>query len=279
MAKSDGGASASAANGQSKTVNGKGVSAKSARRVSGKKSAKTKASSGSSIRTLAIDVGGTGLKALILDGNGKALTERVRVPTPRPAHPDAVLEALLTLVKPLGKVDRISCGFPGVVVAGVVQTAPNLGTPQWHGYGLAQKLSQASGGIPARVLNDAGVQGFGVIEGKGTEMVLTLGTGMGCALFVDGRYVPNIELAHHPLKKGKSYEEWCGAHALEKFGKKKWNKHVREVLEQVQPIFNPRVIYLGGGNAHKLKGELPKNVKVTENVAGLLGGIALWRET
>jgi polyphosphate glucokinase len=166
-----------------------------------------------------------------------------------------------------------------VVVGGVVQTAPNLGTPQWHGYALAQKLSDAHGGAPARVLNDAGVQGFGVIEGKGTEMVLTLGTGMGCALFVDGRYVPNVELAHHPLKKGKSYEEWCGARALEKIGKKKWNKHVREVLDQVQPIFNPRVIYLGGGNAHKLKGDLPKNVKVTENVAGLLGGIALWRET
>jgi polyphosphate glucokinase len=279
MAKTDGGASASAANGQSKTVNGKGATARAAaKRTSGKKGAKPKATGGGT-RTLAIDVGGTGLKALILDANGKALTERVRVPTPRPAHPDAVLEALLTLVKPLGKDDRISCGFPGVVVRGVVQTAPNLGTPQWHGYALAQKLSAANGGVPARVLNDAGVQGFGVIEGKGTEMVLTLGTGMGCALFVDGRYVPNVELAHHPLKKGKSYEEWVGAHALEKVGKKKWNKHVREVLEQVQPIFNPRVIYLGGGNAHKLKGDLPKNVKVTENVAGLLGGIALWRET
>jgi polyphosphate glucokinase len=269
MAKTDGGASAtSAANGQSKQS--KSANGKKARRA---------APTGGGIRTLAIDVGGTGLKALILDAKGKALTERVRVPTPRPAHPDAVLEALLTLVKPLGKVDRISCGFPGVVVSGVVQTAPNLGTPQWQGFGLAEKLSTALGGVPSRVLNDAGVQGFGVIEGKGTEMVITLGTGMGCAIFVEGRYVPNVELAHHPLKKGKSYEEWVGARALEKVGKKKWNHRVRDVLGQVQPIFNPRVIYLGGGNAHKLKGELPKNVKVTENVAGLLGGIALWRET
>ena len=231
------------------------------------------------VRTLALDIGGTHLKALVLDAKGRALTERARVDTPRPASPEALLAALEAIVKPLGEFERISCGFPGVVVGGVTFTAINLGTEMWKGFPLAKKLSEAFGGVPCRALNDAGVQGFGVVEGKGTEMVLTLGTGMGCALFIDGRYVPNLELAHHPLKKDKTYEDWIGMRALEHVGKKKWNNRVRDVLAQVQPIFNPRVIYLGGGNAHKLKGDLPENVKVTENVAGLLGGIALWRET
>jgi len=117
-----------------------------------------------------------------------------------------------------------------------------------------------------------------VVTGTGVEMVLTLGTGLGCALFVNGRYVPNLELAHHPLRKGRTYEEHVGNEAYEKVGKKKWNKRVRQVLAQVQPIFNPDLIYLGGGNAKHLKGDLPRNVKVTENVAGLLGGIALWKD-
>jgi polyphosphate glucokinase len=246
-----------------------------------RKSKSTRASSKGSagVKTLAIDVGGTGLKALVLSSTGKALTERLRVDTPRPATPRAVVSALTALVKPFPKFDRVSCGFPGVVVSGVIQTAPNLGTDDWKGFALGAALSKSFRQVPVRVLNDAGVQGFGVISGKGTEMVITLGTGMGCALFIDGRYFPNVELAHHPLKKGKTYEEWIGMKALKRVGKKRWNQHVRQVLDQVQPIFNPRVIYLGGGNAKKLKGRLPKNVTVTENVAGLLGGIALWRET
>ena len=129
-----------------------------------------------------------------------------------------------------------------------------------------------------RVLNDAGVQGFGVIEGKGVEMVLTLGTGMGCALYVDGKYVPNIELAHHPFHGKKTYEDYVGHAALEHVGRKKWNKHVEKVLAQIQPIFNPGRIYLGGGNARLIDFTLPANVKVTENIAGLLGGFALWKD-
>ena len=116
-----------------------------------------------------------------------------------------------------------------------------------------------------------------VIEGRGVEMVLTLGTGLGCSLFIDGTYVPNLELAHHPFKNGKTYEEYVGARALDKVGKKKWNKRVRAVIDQVDPIWNPRQIYLGGGNAKHLRTKLPGHVKVTENIAGLLGGIALWK--
>jgi polyphosphate glucokinase len=227
-------------------------------------------------RTLAIDIGGTGLKALILDANGGALTERVREETPRPATPDSVIAVLLRLVRPLGEFERISVGFPGVVVDGVTRTAPNL-DEGWAGFDLAGALGRMLG-KPTRVLNDAGVQGYGVIKGGGVEMILTLGTGLGCAVFHDGRYVPNLELAHHPFRRRKTYEEFVGGKALERIGKKRWNKRVEDVIEQVMPIWNPSRLYLGGGNAKHIRFEMPENVELVQNVAGLLGGIALWRD-
>jgi polyphosphate glucokinase len=228
--------------------------------------------------TLAIDVGGTGLKAILLDGKGNAMTDRVRVETPRPATPSAVVDALSELVRALSDFDRVSVGFPGVVVDDTIRSAPNL-DGGWKGFPLGRVLSLKLG-RPVRVLNDAGVQGYGVIEGRGVEMVITLGTGMGCALYLDGSYVPNLELAHHPFLGKKTYEDYVGGRALHKVGKKTWAKRVLRVLSQIDPIWNPRRIYVGGGNAKHLvrvQDALPKHIGVTENVAGLLGGIALWR--
>jgi len=227
-------------------------------------------------RTLCIDIGGTGLKALVVGPTGKPLTDRVRVETPRPATPQAVLRALEKLVAPLGVFERASVGFPGVVMDGVTDTAHNL-HPKWLGFPLARTLTKVLR-RPTRVINDAGVQGYGVVRGKGVEMVLTFGTGMGCALFVDGRYVPNIELAHHPFKGKKTYEAYIGKGALERVGKKQWNRRVEKVVAQVEPIFNPRFLYLGGGNAKHIKVQLPPHVKIVSNTAGLLGGIALWKD-
>jgi len=224
--------------------------------------------------TLAIDIGGTGLKALVLDRAGAAVKERVRVETPRPATPRAVLAALTKLVAPLGDYDRVSVGFPGVVIRGVTKTAPNL-HPSWKNVRLADKLAQRLK-APTRVLNDAGVQGLGLIEGLGLEMVLTLGTGLGCALFYEGTYVPNLELAHALFKKGKTYEDYVGARAFEAHGKKKWNRHVAEVLVTIDPIWNPDRIYLGGGNAKHLTIKASTHVRIGSNFAGLLGGITLW---
>jgi polyphosphate glucokinase len=228
------------------------------------------------IRTLAIDIGGTGLKAIVLDSRGEPLTDRVRVETPKPATPEAVVSALVKLVKPLEPFHRVSVGFPGVVVGGHTRTAPNL-DKSWENFQLRESLERRLK-RPTRVLNDAGVQGYGVIDGKGVEMVLTLGTGMGAALYLDGKYVPNLELAHHPFRHGKTYEEYVGAKALEKVGKKKWNRRVAKVIAQVEPIWNPRRIYVGGGNAKHLKLERTPHVRITDNVAGLLGGIRLWEQ-
>ncbi len=227
-------------------------------------------------RTLAIDIGGSGLKALVLGPDGKALSERERVKTPKPATPKAVVAALEKLIHTLGDFERVSVGFPGVVEEGVTKTAVNL-HPDWKDYDLGKVLHTLTK-RPVRVLNDAGVQGFGVIEGRGVEMVITLGTGMGCALYVDGKYVPNLELAHHPFHGGKTYEEYVGNAALERVGKKKWNKHVAKVLAQIQPTWNPRCIYVGGGNARLVDIPLAANVKITDNIAGLLGGFALWKD-
>lgn len=229
------------------------------------------------MQTLCIDIGGTGLKALVFESDGTPRGQRVRVATPKPATPTAVLAALETLTAPLGAFDRVSVGFPGVVVDGVTRTAPNL-DPAWNDFPLAATLEQRTG-KPVRVANDAGVQGLAVIEGKGVEVVITLGTGMGFGLYVDGRYVPNIEMAHHPYGNGKdeTYEERVGEAARLEIGNRRWRGRVAKVIAQLAPILNYRQLYLGGGNSERLDpAELPANVKIVSNVAGLLGGLKLW---
>jgi polyphosphate glucokinase len=228
------------------------------------------------LRTLSVDIGGSGVKLMVLDENGTPLTERARQDTPQPAKPQPIVDVIVALANSQTvSYDRISVGFPGVVHDGVVYTAPNL-DPDWRGYDLADTLSQVLG-KPARVANDADVQGFGAIEGKGLELVLTLGTGLGSALFIDGRLVPNLELAHHPFRKDCTYEEQLGRAALDKAGKKKWNKRVKKAIELLAKIINYRALYIGGGNAKKLSNDLPTNVHTVSNEAGILGGIALWR--
>jgi len=226
--------------------------------------------------TLAIDIGGTGIKAMLLDASGKGLTDSVRMLTPRPATPQAVVKVINTLSKRHAGFDRASVGFPGVVRKGIVETAPNL-HPSWRGVALDELLS-SSLQVPVRVANDVDVQGFGAIHGKGVELVITLGTGLGSALFVEGRLAPNLEVAHHPFRKGKTYEECLGFAALRKAGRKRWNKRLRLAIYELEKLFNYDCLFIGGGNAHKIEGSLPPNVKVVPNVAGLLGGIALWKE-
>lgn len=227
------------------------------------------------MRTLSVDIGGSGIKAIILDGQGKALTERGRIETPRPATPAAILRVIDRLASAQGPFDRVSVGFPGVVRNGVTQTAPNL-DGGWENFALAKELGKRLE-RPVRVANDADVQGFGAINGHGVELVLTLGTGLGSALFVDGTLVPNLELGHHPFRRGETYEEQLGNAALKKAGKRRWNKRLRKALRALEDLFSYDRVYLGGGNAKKITGPLPPRTKTVPNIAGLLGGIALWR--
>jgi polyphosphate glucokinase len=225
-------------------------------------------------RTLAVDVGGSGIKAMVLDARGEPLDERTRVPTPEPATVAAVLGAIARLARAHRPFDRVSVGFPGVVRDGVTHTAVNL-HPQWLGVDLASRL-RARLGKPVRVGNDADVQGLGVVSGRGVELVVTLGTGVGSALFVDGRLVPNLELGHHPLRHGETYEERLGQEALDRVGKRRWNRRLAAATRHLESLFNYDRLYLGGGNARLVTVELPPNVSLVSNAAGLLGGIALW---
>jgi polyphosphate glucokinase len=215
------------------------------------------------------------LKTIVLDSSGKAVTERQRVDTPRPATPRAVLAAIVGMAKQQGDFERVSVGFPGVVRRGVTETAWNL-DPRWVGTDLRGALEKALG-KPVRSANDADVQGLGVIRERGVELVITLGTGFGSSLFVDGRLVPNVQLAHHAGWGKKTYEQELGAKALEKAGKKKWNRRLRKAIVSLEALFNFDRLYIGGGNAKKVTLELPPDVKLVSNLAGLTGGIALWR--
>ncbi len=225
--------------------------------------------------TLAIDIGGSGLKAMLLDPAGKPLSERQRVPTPAIPTPLAVLKGLEKLREMLPGFDRVSVGFPGVIKRGITYTAANL-HPRWALFPLQAKLEKRWK-KPVRVCNDAAVQGYGSVRGRGVELTLTLGTGMGSALFTDGRLCPGLELGHHPWKT-HTYEDYVGRRGLDKYGVKKWNKYVQEVIEQTEKLFNWDHLYIGGGNTKKIDFTPLKNVTIVSNREGILGGVALWRE-
>ena len=234
-------------------------------------------SRGQGPHTLAIDVGGTGLKASVLDRDGRMIVDRVRLPTPYPCSPKVLLGALADLTAPLPTFDRVSIGFPGVVRDGHVVTAPHFGKKAWPGYPLEEAVAERLA-RPARLLNDAEVQGLGIIAGEGLEVVLTLGTGVGSAVFMGGWLAPHLELAQHPLYNGGTYNEYVGKEALARHGKKKWNRRVLRTIEVVDSLLHYDVLYLGGGNAQHLSADLPKSVKIASNDTGITGGIHLWDE-
>jgi polyphosphate glucokinase len=226
--------------------------------------------------TLSIDIGGTGIKAMLLDPRGKAISERERILTPKIPTPLAVLRILDQLRARLPKFDRVSVGFPGVIKHGVTYTAVNL-HPRWAKFPLQSTLEKRWR-KPVRAANDASVQGYGAVKGHGVELVLTLGTGMGSSLFTDGKLCPGLELGHHPWKK-RTYEDYLGMRGLKHYGKKHWNKLLLEAIDQTQRLFNWDHLYLGGGNTKKIDFVLPPDVSIVSNKDGITGGVALWRET
>lgn len=228
-------------------------------------------------RVLAIDIGGSGLKAALLDLDGNMLSERVRIETPKALVPDALLQALVNLVEPLGGYDVVSVGFPGVVRKGVIITAPNLGTKQLKGFNLQLALEKQLG-RPVRVLNDADMQGFAAIKGEGVEMVITLGTGFGSALFLDGELGPHLEISHIPFRQGEDYDQQVGNLARKKIGKKRWNRRVQRAIKNIRILTNFDRLYIGGGNADKLDFKLDPDIEIVSNENGVRGGAWLWRK-
>ncbi len=224
--------------------------------------------------TLAVDVGGSGIKGRCFRGPDDPVTDRLRIKTPRPAKPEPVIATIHKLLERQRPFDRVAVGFPGVVVDGVTKTAPNL-DGNWSNVELQAQVERVAG-KPVRVINDADMHGFGAIEGRGVEMVITLGTGMGAALYVDGRLLPNLELGHHPFEKGMTYEERLGQAALDKVGKATWNRRADRAFALMRRIFNFRVLYVGGGNARKLRRKQPEGIVLVPNSIAFAGGVKLW---
>jgi polyphosphate glucokinase len=240
--------------------------------------------------TLVIDIGGTGLKASVLDSAGAMITDRVRILTAYPAPPDALIAQLGELVQPLPPFDRISVGFPGVVRANRIISAPKFVTKSGPGSAIGERYVKAWDGLdfgaalekslgrPVRVVNDADLQGLKVFTGSGLEVVITLGTGMGFSFSEDGRLGPHVELGQHLFRKGKKYDETVGDAARKKVGNSKWNKRVRRVIEALHTLVYFDLLYIGGGNAKRLTGDLGSNVTLIDPNSGILGGIKLWEE-
>ncbi len=228
-------------------------------------------------RTLAFDIGGTGLKASLLDEQGEIVTDRIRVDTPKPCPPAVLIEKLKEMIAQLPEFDRVSVGFPGVVRKGVTLSCKNLGSDEWCHFDLQSAVAEAVG-KPTAVINDADMQGLGAIKGQGVELVLTLGTGLGSAFFEDGRIAPHIELAHIPFRKGQTYEEQLGNRALKKAGKKRWNQRLEKAIEHMRTLTNFDKLYLGGGNAANVTIDLGQDIEIVSNALGMSGGIWLWKK-
>ncbi|WP_300013963.1 ROK family protein [Pseudonocardia sp.] len=238
--------------------------------------------------TLAIDVGGSGLKATVLDPDGEMTSERVRRETPYPCTPSVLLDELTALAATQPAHDRVSVGFPGAIRNGRVREVPAFSRrgpgqdpdPElvalWHGFELETALRDRFD-RPVRVANDADVQGSAVVSGRGMELVITLGTGVGCAIFFDGVLLPHMELSHGRFGEGLSIEVACGDNQREEIGKQAWRERVLDALEAFEAMVLPDHVYIGGGNAKRLDPDtLGENRTLVPNISGLLGGIALW---
>ena len=224
---------------------------------------------------LTIDVGGSHIKCTILNPQGELQTDYKKVDTPQQARPEHVLATITELVKGLPEYDRVSVGFPGYVRNGVVYTAPNLDNPYWKNIPFGQQISNALD-KRTRLVNDADQLGLGVVSGKGYEIAVTLGTGFGTAFLIDGYLLPHMELAHHPIRKDVDYDAYIGERAQKEVGKEKWNKRVEKVLGILKVVFNYDRLYIGGGEAQKLKIALEENMILFSNQDGIKGGAKLW---
>lgn len=229
-----------------------------------------------STNILSIDIGGTSIKACVLNPKGELLSEFTKVPTPVKSTPEAVISCIKALVATLDQpFERISIGFPGYVKCGKVQTAANLAKNKWTNVDLAQQVSDIFG-KPVRLINDADQQALGIVTGKGFEIVFTVGTGFGTALVFDGELLPHLELAHLPITKNKDYDDYIGTKAFEKIGKEKWNERLARIIEIYKTVFNYDTLHIGGGNSKHITLQLDHNIHLVTNKDGIKGGAKLW---
>jgi len=213
---------------------------------------------------LAVDVGGTHVKVL---ATGQ------RTPRKIPSGPAMTAREMVRAVKRLAaglRYDVVSIGYPGVCIHGRPIAEPhNLG-PGWVGFNFARAF-----GRPVRIVNDAAMQALGSYR-RGRMLFLGLGTGLGSAMIIDGVLEP-MELGHLPYKKGRTFEDYVGVRGLERLGRKRWRRHVADVVERLRAALEPDEVVIGGGNAVRLE-RLPDGVRLGSNRNAFTGGFRLWDE-
>ena len=234
---------------------------------------------------LGIDVGASGIKgALVNLEKGQLSGERFRVPTPQPSTPQAMAEAFAEIVRFFDYQGPVGCGFPSIVKNGVSFSAANI-DQSWIGTDIQQVFGNACG-CPVFATNDADAAGVAEMRfGKGREedglvLLITIGTGLGSALFYKGVLVPNTELGHVLWKNGKSAEQWCssGARSRLKISRKEWADRFNEYLLHLELLFSPDLFILGGGESklfEQFKDQLHTKTRVVPakllNNAGIIG--------
>jgi len=216
------------------------------------------------MRILVIDVGGTHVKVLATGHK-----ERVEISSGPKMTPTKMVAAVRAATRDW-KYDAVSIGYPGPVVRGRPIIEPvHLGTG-WVGFDFKKPFER-----PVKIINDAAMQALGSYQG-GRMLFLGLGTGLGSALIVDNVLEP-LELAHLPYKKGRSYEDYVGLTGLKRRGKKRWQHHVAEVVQQLKAAMQVDYVVLGGGNARLLK-KLPQGTRLGSNRDAFQGGYRLWKK-
>lgn len=249
---------------------------------------RTDHSYGEAMATLGIDIGGTGIKGALVDTRrGVLTTERMRLKTPRPAKPDAVLDVVADVARTVGGTAGLGLTFPGVVTGGVVRTAVHL-HPSWVGVNIADAATERLGRQTV-ALNDADAAGvaevaYGAAKGRmGVVLMLTFGTGVGSGLFVDGVLLPNTELGHLPFD-GTDAESVIADSVRQdkKQSWKKWSKRTNDYLAMVEDLFSPDLIVIGGGIVkyaddftRLLRTTAPLSVAALGNQAGIVGAAML----
>lgn len=242
--------------------------------------------------TLAVDCGGGGIKASVLDGQGTMVAPPKRTPTPYPLPPELLVQTIADLAAQLPEARRVTVGMPGMIRHGVVIATPHYITKdgprsrvlpelveKWDHFDMGQAVESALG-IPTKVLNDAEVAGAGVITGRGLEMIITLGTGLGNAVFDGGQLSPHVEVSQGPIRWGLTYDDYIGEHERLRLGDVHWSRRVRRVVDGLRPMYMWDRLYLGGGNSKRIvptyRDRLGEDVIIVPNDAGIIGGVRSW---
>lgn len=244
------------------------------------------------LKTLCIDCGGLSVKASVLDSAGTMHAKPLQIPTPYPLSPDRMLELYGEIALALPAFDRITIGMPGMIRHGVVVHTPhyiNTRGPRtrvepelieaWQAFDLTDAVRRKFN-VPTLVLNDAEVHGAGVVAGSGLEIIFTLGTGLGFAMFDGGVLAPHLELSHAPVRRSTSYDTWIGEHERRRLGDSFWSRRIRAMVADLRPVFHWDRLYIGGGNSRRIKVEviavLGDDVVIVPNSAGIVGGVRAW---